>query len=228
MNKKIILSVVALIVMIGAILYWLNPQTLISSSKSTPNLDHGQSTPDQTKLVQQTGFESNATLKKQFSQAKLRRPYVGLDETQFNQQRLHNRLVQEADLKDIQHHSPMLLKGYKPDDGRIFIHFDPYSIESKFEGDSVKIYVPELGLNQEGIINKVESIEGDDIVRWTGVFANNQGDFSVSQTLKDQYTIMTVNTAQGSYVMESKNGYGWVKAQSTDDFHEHDAVELPH
>jgi hypothetical protein len=103
-------------------------------------------------------------------------------------------------------------------DGRGFIEYDPYVLETKFVGDQVDIFLPELGITATGVVDRVERLD-DDIMRWQGSFSNFSGvpnKFTLTQTLKDRYTVGTFETPMGSFNLESKNGYGWVVNQRSD------------
>ncbi|ALN61478.1 hypothetical protein GLA29479_593 [Lysobacter antibioticus] len=104
-------------------------------------------------------------------------------------------------------------------DGRQFIAYDPYVIESKAVGDDIEIYLPNIGLTAHGVIDNIE-VNGD-IIRWSGRFEDfnsTQSSFSISQTMIDQYVLGVFETPMGTFNLEAKNGLGWIVDQGTD-FH---------
>ncbi|WP_064747113.1 metalloprotease secretion chaperone CpaB [Lysobacter antibioticus] len=104
-------------------------------------------------------------------------------------------------------------------DGRQFVAYDAYVLESKGVGDDIEVYVPNLGLTLHGVIDNVE-VNGD-IVRWSGMFEDfnsTMSKFSISQTMVDDYVLGSFDTPMGSYSLEAKNGLGWVVEQGAD-FH---------
>ncbi|MEC7119521.1 MAG: metalloprotease secretion chaperone CpaB [Pseudomonadota bacterium] len=104
-------------------------------------------------------------------------------------------------------------------DQRSFIRYDPYVIETKFVGDAIDIYIPEIGTTLLGVIEQVET-QGE-VIRWAGTLQNfnsTQSRFSISQTIRDNYAVATFDTPMGSFNLEAKNGLGWIVNQ-TEDFH---------
>lgn len=102
-------------------------------------------------------------------------------------------------------------------DGRQFIAYDPYVVESKGVGDDIEVYLPNIGLTAHGVIDNVE-VNGD-IIRWSGRFEDfnsTQSSFSISQTMIDQYVLGVFETPMGTFNLEAKNGLGWIVDQGTD------------
>ncbi|RZL86457.1 MAG: metalloprotease secretion chaperone CpaB, partial [Variovorax sp.] len=101
-------------------------------------------------------------------------------------------------------------------DGRAFIRYDPRTLESRIEGDTLDIFLPGLGLTSQAVIDRVESVDG--LLRWSGHFLDFQGDghFSVTHALGDRYAVGTFDTPLGSYAMESRNGWGWLAPPTID------------
>lgn len=148
-----------------------------------------------------------------------RRPDIRMDQTQLELGLNKTELVQLADPKKVFQVLPWLSEKQRTD-GRKFVSYDPYVIESKFVGDRVDILLPEVGMVGQGIVDSVETLDKD-IVRWQGHFDNfndTQNRFTITQTLGDRYAVGVYETPYGSFNMESKNGYGWVVSQETD-FH---------
>lgn len=93
------------------------------------------------------------------------------------------------------------------------IKYDPNVIELKKVGDTVKFQMLEYGINRTGKIVEIEPVD-QDIVRWTGKFDQgdpNQNFFTITQSQKDNYTIMQIFTENGNYSAEIKDGVGLVQ-----------------
>lgn len=93
------------------------------------------------------------------------------------------------------------------------IKYDPNMIELKKVGDTVKFQMLEYGINRTGKIVEIEPVD-QDIVRWTGKFDQgdpNQNFFTITQSQKDNYTIMQIFTEKGNYSAEIKDGVGLVQ-----------------
>ena len=114
-------------------------------------------------------------------------------------------------------------------DGRVFIDYSPYVIESKIIGDNINILLPQAGMTLKGTIESIE-VNGD-IIRWSGSFSDvnaNSNRFTISQTMTDSYAIAVYETPFGAFNMEAKNGTGWVVSQATDFPHSpHDSLRPP-
>ncbi|WP_436873048.1 metalloprotease secretion chaperone CpaB [Acinetobacter haemolyticus] len=93
------------------------------------------------------------------------------------------------------------------------IRYDQNIIETKKIGDEVRFQMLEYGLNRSGEIVEIEKID-DDILRWHGRFQQGNPElnfFTITQSQKDQYTIMQIYTDKGNYTAEIKNGRGIVQ-----------------
>lgn len=143
-----------------------------------------------------------------------RRPLYKLDV-----QRLHDAYQNSALIKLMEPREAVFKLGFLTEaqkhDGRVFVSYDPYIIESKLVGDTIQVLIPQIGLALEGQIQAVE-VNGD-ILRWTGSFTdlndmNNR--FSITQTMIDRYTHAVYETPFGHFNMEVKNEVGWVIKQS--------------
>lgn len=146
-----------------------------------------------------------------------RRPHGGLDPARVAASLQKTMINQIADPEKVFAALPWLSEKQRHD-GRGFIEYDPYVIETKFVGDQVDVFLPELGITATAVIDRVEHVD-DDIIRWQGTFSNfsgGQNKFTLTQTLKDQYAVGTIETPMGNFNMESKNGYGWVINQQAD------------
>jgi hypothetical protein len=148
-----------------------------------------------------------------------RRPSIRMDEAQLQQALNKTEITQRADPKAVFQALPWLTEKQRSD-GRQFVAYEPYVLESKFVGDRLDILIPEVGIIGQGIVDSVEILD-QDIVRWQGHFDNfndTQNRFTITQTLGDRYAVATYETPYGNFSMESKDGYGWVVSQQTD-FH---------
>ncbi|AXI03960.1 metalloprotease secretion chaperone CpaB [Aquirhabdus parva] len=140
-----------------------------------------------------------------------RRSQFHLDENRLATAANQQKIMQNSDAQTVAQHFP-LLNEKQQKDGRRFVQYDPYIVEAKFVGDHIKIDIPNTGKSYDGKMTDVEQVD-DDIVRWRGDLDGVNGqmsNFTVTQTMKDQYAIAVFHTPQGEFIMESKNGYGWV------------------
>ena len=110
----------------------------------------------------------------------------------------------------------------------MMISYNQNIIETKNVGDTVKFQMLEYGVNREGKIVEIEKVD-DDILRWRGQF--NQGSpernyFTITQSQKDQYTIIQIYSDKGNYIAEIKNGQGIVQSMDQgvedEELHAHD------
>lgn len=148
-----------------------------------------------------------------------RRPFYRLDQQKVANALSKTAMWQYADPQKAFQVLPWLSEKQKTD-GRSFIEYDAYVLESKFVGDQVDIFLPEIGLTAKAVIDDIQQID-DNIIRWQGHFIDfndSQGVFSISQTLTDQYAVGSFQTPLGNFNMESKNGMGWVVNQEKDFF----------
>ena len=157
-----------------------------------------------------------------------RRPQFRLDEQRLTQALHQQTIMQHSDAKTVAQHFA-ILNETQLKDGRAFVQYDPYIIEGKFIGDHIKIDIPNTGQSYDGKVTDIEQVDSD-IVRWRGDLDGVNGqmsNFTVTQTMKDQYAIAVFHTPTGEYIMESKNGYGWVTSGSAEALHD-DAKEHAH
>lgn len=93
------------------------------------------------------------------------------------------------------------------------IAYDPGMIENAQVGEQVHFYLPELGIDVQGTISNVDDID-QDIRRWNGEL-NQHGKtaFGIIQSRKDRYSIIQLQTEQGLYIAEIKNGLGVVSRE---------------
>ncbi|MDQ8954247.1 metalloprotease secretion chaperone CpaB [Acinetobacter rudis] len=90
-------------------------------------------------------------------------------------------------------------------------------IVQRHVGDQVQFQVPELGIDVIGVINSLTAVD-EDIHRWSGRILHSPYNltFSILQSEKDHYSIVQLQTAQGLYVAEIKNGLGVIQADRVD------------
>ncbi|WP_109439871.1 metalloprotease secretion chaperone CpaB [Acinetobacter haemolyticus] len=109
------------------------------------------------------------------------------------------------------------------------VRYNQNIIETRKVGDIVKFQMLEYGLNRNGEIVEIEKVD-DDILRWHGRFQQGSPErnfFTITQSQKDQYTIIQIYTDKGNYTAEIKNGQGVVQSmdEGVDDHelhaHEH-------
>lgn len=217
----IVLAVVILGVFLGVIIWFA-----LSSSPSTQQDNPAQGSMSSSNPVASDQPSSYFDLGKrpqtapaQIKAIMARRPDIRMDQDQLEQSLNKTELVQLADPQKVFQSLPWLSEKQRTD-GRQFVSYDPYVIESKFVGDRVDILLPEVGMVAQGIVDSVETLDSD-IVRWQGHFDNfndTQNRFTITQTLGDRYAVGVYETPFGSFNMESKDGYGWVVNQQKD-FH---------
>lgn len=109
-----------------------------------------------------------------------------------------------------------ILSERQKSDGRSFIRYEPRTLESRIEGDTLDIFLPGVGLTAKAVVDRVDSVDG--LLRWSGHFLDFQegGTFSVTHALGDHYAVGTFDTPVGNFSMEAKNGWGWVAPPSND------------
>lgn len=93
------------------------------------------------------------------------------------------------------------------------IAYDPRLIENTQVGEQVHFYLPELGIDVQGTIRNIDDID-QDIRRWNGEL-NQQPKtaFGIIQSRKDRYSIIQLQTEQGLYIAEIKNGLGVISRE---------------
>ena len=100
-------------------------------------------------------------------------------------------------------------------DGRRWIRYDMEILAARAEGD--QFLLPVMGGEaQEAEIEAVEVIQGQ--YRWTGrLLGPDGGTFHISQAFGDRYAVGSIKTTRGEYLLEVKDGKGWV-AESSKEF----------
>lgn len=108
------------------------------------------------------------------------------------------------------------------------ISYNQNIIETKNVGDTFKFQMLEYGVNREGKIVEIEKVD-DDILRWRGQFNKGSPErnyFTITQSQKDQYTIIQIYSDKGNYTAEIKNGQGIVQSMDQgvedEELHAHD------
>ena len=162
-------------------------------------------------------------MKARIDKIQARRPGIVLDEARLHtvlnavNMPFYDHVEKEKAFESL----PYLTEKQKTD-GRNFITYEPYLMETKFVGDKLSVYLPNLSTKMALTITDVTVNELDGIVRWVGEFDGFLGEkmnkFSVTQAINDEYAVSTIVTPFGSYNLESKDGYGWVVSQKTDFF----------
>ena len=234
-DSKIVLSISA-VVLFGmtllAMLFYFKPASTDSheqprqdSIASPHNTQDNTASKASTNLTQvATAFPAEQRIKpastdKAAEAVMARRPFYKLDKQQVQAALNKTAMWQFADPQKAVQALPWLTEKQKTD-GRAFIQYDPYVLESKFVGDQIDVFLPELGMTAKAVIDDIRPVDND-IIRWQGHFVDfndsNSG-FSISQTLKDQYAVGSIQTPLGSFNMESKNGMGWIVNQEKDFF----------
>lgn len=226
-DSRIVLNISAVVlfgITLLAMLFYFKPA---SSSTHDPNQpDSSDNTAASTgKQVQvATEFPAEQRIKpastdKAAEAVMARRPFYKLDKQQVQAALNKTAMWQFADPQQATQALPWLTEKQKTD-GRAFIQYDPYVLESKFVGDQIDVFLPELGMTAKAVIDEISPVDND-IIRWQGHFVDfNDGNsgFSISQTLKDQYAVGSIQTPLGNFNMESKNGMGWIVNQEKDFF----------
>lgn len=93
------------------------------------------------------------------------------------------------------------------------IAYEEEMIAQRRVGDQIQFRVPELGIDVVGTINSLTAVD-EDIHRWSGRILHSpyHSTFNILQSEKDRYAIVQLQTAQGLYVAEIKNGLGVIQA----------------
>lgn len=142
-----------------------------------------------------------------------RRKFADLDTEKLKQAVDKTDVFLVIDRKQVFQKNPINLSEKEKNDGRVFIEYDLYNLESKQVGDPLILKVSELGLRRQGIIEKVTVATNDDIVSWSGYLENgdkNNESFYISQSIQDNYVSGSITTLDGTYTIEAKNGAGWI------------------
>lgn len=223
-NRRFIgLAIIGGILLI-LLLIWLKPDNLFAK----PTIVN-QATASSTlsSAIAPLPVLSNKEIQQRVKQAISRRQFVRLDESKLHQGVVKSSLFQPSDAKTVVEINPIKLTEAQQQDGRAFINYDLYTLEGKIVGDRIQFYVPEVGLNRTAIVDQVKVDPQDDIISWSGHLENgdqNNEDFYISQTIKDNYAIGSVTTIDGGvYSLETKNGVGWISNRpDASSIHNHD------
>lgn len=210
MMKKNIISLILIAMVISiiiALVFWLKPNrvTVVPKPEILPN------------TVSQNPIELDVE-QQQLGQLKAgdvikRFPHLKLDKQTLIQATFEKHLFNEVSLEKIRSRMPIDFSEDTLNDGRLFSEYDPLVIETKGVGDKIQWQALEYGLNQVGVIQEVEDL-GDDIYRWTGHFEGKDplhNHFRITQSLDENYAIARINTEQGTFEFEAKNGIGWMR-----------------
>lgn len=234
-TTTIAIAIVVVGLLLGIIIWFATGSTRMLSSQGT-HVEEAEASSNSNPSKQSKSY-FDFGIRPQTSAAQIkavmeRRPDIRMDQGKLEQSLNKTELTQLADPQKVFQVLPWLTEQQRTD-GRKFVSYDPYVIESKFVGDRVDILIPEANMIGQGIVDSVEKLDND-IVRWQGHFDNfndTQNRFTITQTLGDHYAVGQYETPFGSFSMESKDGYGWVVNQKTD-FHlpegGKDYVEPPH
>lgn len=208
--KKNIISLVLVAMMISiiiAIVFWLKPNVVTM----VPNPEV-ISTSNYARSIQLNAEQQEHALKIK-EQVLKRHPNLKLDEEGMMQAAFKQHLFNEVPLDTIRSRLPIEFSEEALNDGRLFSEYNPLVIETKRVGDQIQWQALEYGLNQIGVIEEIEHLEGD-VYRWSGSFEGKDpvyNNFRITQSLSENYAIAKINTHQGSFEFETKNGIGWIR-----------------
>lgn len=113
-------------------------------------------------------------------------------------------------------------------DDRTWVTLDPFVLETRLPGDTIRLDVPGAG-DVTGTIEHVTMENG--FSRWEGTIADTDppARFSISQSLSDRYTVGNFHAAGGGFTIEATNGVGWIRSHAQDAARlVHDTVDAPH
>ncbi|WP_410210143.1 metalloprotease secretion chaperone CpaB [Aquirhabdus sp.] len=226
--KRLILIVIVIVLLTIALIWGLKPQLSGAATASVTAVQSGAPV-----IQNQYAANTSVTAKPQSDRELLkasqqRRPQYRLDEQRLTQALHQQTIMQHSDAQTVAQHFS-ILNDTQLKDGRAFVQYDPYIIEGKSIGDHIKIDIPNTGQSYDGKVTDIEQVDSD-IVRWRGDLDGVNGqmsNFTVTQTMKDQYAIAVFHTPTGEYILESKNGYGWVTSGSAEALHD-DAKDHAH
>lgn len=204
-NKNILLLLaVTLVVAVGLVFFLKPDQATASAQNINPDKNYSKTSVANGEYARKDLKLSSADLAKAKTETVL-----------FHE-------IQDEDLKNSE--ALPLAKSGKG----MMISYNQNIIETKNVGDTVKFQMLEYGVNREGKIVEIEKVD-DDILRWRGQF--NQGSpernyFTITQSQKDQYTIIQIYSDKGNYTAEIKNGQGVVQSMDQgvedEELHAHD------
>ncbi|WP_410210148.1 metalloprotease secretion chaperone CpaB [Aquirhabdus sp.] len=229
MNKRLLISLIAIGIVVVGVVVWLKPTTLPTAAASIGSIG-SHTTQIPTSLSPDNPPLSDADIKQRVKKAIVRRQFVHLDVARLEQAAANIAMFKPSDADTVAANNPIQLSDALKNDGRAYISYDPYTLEGKGVGDRVQFNVPAIGINRSAVIDQVKVDAHDDIVSWTGHLENgdqNNENFYISQTIKDDFTVGTITTLNGTYNLKIKNSVGWVaQSGSEKDFGE-DEVTSP-
>jgi hypothetical protein len=92
-------------------------------------------------------------------------------------------------------------------DERQWIRYDLQVLAARAEGDQFLFPIDGIAIRAQ--IDTVELLQGQ--YRWSGrILGHGGGSFHITQSFGDQYAIGTVQTPAGEFLLEAKNGIGWI------------------
>jgi len=194
MNKRFLISLIAIIAVVGGVVAWLKPAALPTAAASMSAIE-SHTTPASTSSSPDSPPLSTADIKQRVKKAIARRQFVHLDEARLEQAATNTAMFKASDADTVAAKNPIQLSDALKNDGRAYISYDPYTLEGKSIGDRVQFNVPALGINRSAIIDQIKVDAHDDIVSWTGHLENgdqNNESFYISQTIKDDFAVGTI------------------------------------
>lgn len=103
----------------------------------------------------------------------------------------------------------LLVNERRRSDARQWIRYDLQVLAARAEGD--QFLLPIDGIAMQAQIDTVELLQGQ--YRWSGrILGHGGGSFHITQSFADQYAIATLQTPAGEFLLEAKNGIGWIAA----------------
>ncbi len=229
MNKRVLISLIAIVVVVVGGMVWLKPTALPTAAASMNATEH-HTTPVPTSSSPDSPPLSDADIKQRVKKAIARRQFVHLDEVKLAQAAANTAMFTASDADTVAAKNPIQLSDALKNDGRAYISYDPYTLEGKGIGDRVRFNIPAIGINHSAVIDQVKVDAHDDIVSWTGHLEHgdqNNESFYISQTIKDDFAVGTITTLNGMYSLKVKNGVGWVAKPGSEKDFGNDEVTAP-
>ncbi len=211
MNKRVyfIIAIVCFVVL----MVWLVPSQKSIQAKVENNFIKNE-VKKSGSLPQDAPLKfTESEIQKRIQESLIRRKLITLDENKLRKGILEKQMFHSSDADIVAKYNPISLSSEQKNDGRIFLSNDIYMLEGKNIGDTVKFNVPKYGLNREATITEIVVDPNDDIVSWSGYLEGgdtNSEVFHITQTVKDNFTIGTINSDGKTYALQIKNGYGWI------------------
>ncbi|WP_445116501.1 metalloprotease secretion chaperone CpaB [Acinetobacter sp. WZC-1] len=205
--------IVIFVVSLIALLVWLMPNQKKVQDKAEANTVRKEIELKYLSQQVSTLHFTEAEVQARVQKSTARRKLVNLDENKLRQGISEKEMFYTSDVNRVTKHNPIELSEAQKNDGRIFLGNNIYTLEGKTIGDRVGFTVPAYGLKREAIIEKIDVDLDDDIVSWSGHLEGgdkNNETFHITQTVKDNFTIGTINSEGRTYAMLMKNGYGWI------------------